>query len=73
MNLDSLMALKNADTTPCVKIFENQPHFSLIPLRHMAFGSDTATRVKLCQDSGVWGCLPCSKNIFYLFSCAVIS
>ena len=42
MNPDALIALKILDTAPCVKVSENNPCFSPIPLMVLGFRSDTA-------------------------------
>ena len=42
MNRDALIALKILDTAPCVKVSENNPCFSPIPLMVLGFRSDTA-------------------------------
>lgn len=42
MNPDALIALKILDTEPCVKVSENNPCFSPIPLMVLGFRSDTA-------------------------------
>lgn len=42
MNPEALIALKILDTAPCVKVSENNPRFSPIPLMMLGFKSDTA-------------------------------
>ena len=63
MNPDALIAFKNPDTSPCVKVSENNPRFSPIPLMVLGFKSDTAA-VSNCVRIRVDGATNHPQKIF---------